>query len=161
MFSCCNFFIFEAKSLICSLVGAFLSTLTRHSLVLVPSLFQSSADVNLHFPCPNSASVLSSCYSWYLLTWNCLQLEFCDNDQFKALVNMTTVLVSLNTAFCQYLSHVSSNVESLCLLVVFPAHSNPNNSLLILLQISLLFVCTCSHSLIHPRLIISSVFWLE
>ena len=33
------------------------------SLVLVPSLFRSSAVVNLHFSCPNSASVLSTCHS--------------------------------------------------------------------------------------------------
>ena len=43
----------------------------RHRLVLVPSLFRSSAVVKLHFSCLNSASVLSSCYSWYFLTWNC------------------------------------------------------------------------------------------
>ena len=82
MRSCYNSFIFEAKSLICSLVGAFL-LLSRGYLVLVPSLFRSSAVVNVHFLCPISASVLSSCYSWYLWTWNCLQLEFSDNHRLK------------------------------------------------------------------------------
>ena len=48
--------------------GSISCTLTRRSLVLVLSLFQSSVVVNLHVSCPNSASVLSSCYSWYLLT---------------------------------------------------------------------------------------------
>ena len=63
MRSCCNSFISEAKSLIFSLVGAFLLLFTRRSLVLVPSLFRSSAVVNFHFLCSKSASVLSSCYS--------------------------------------------------------------------------------------------------
>ena len=63
--------------------GNISSTLTRRSLILVPSLFESSAVVNLHFSCPNVASVLSLCYSWYLLTWNCLQLQFSDNDRFN------------------------------------------------------------------------------
>ena len=52
-------------------------------MFLMPSLFSSSAVVNLHFFCPKSASVLSSCYSWYQLTWNSLQLEFSVNDWFK------------------------------------------------------------------------------
>ena len=63
--------------------GSISFTLTRHSLVLVLSLFRSSAVVNLYFLCPKSASVLSSCYSWYFWTWNCLQLEFSDNHRFK------------------------------------------------------------------------------
>ena len=60
--------------------GSISSTLTGRSLILVPNLFRSSGVVNLHFLCPNSASVISSCYCWHLLTWNCLQLEFSDND---------------------------------------------------------------------------------
>ena len=48
--------------------GSISCPLTRRSLVLILSLFQSSVVVNLHVSCPNSASVLSSCYSWYLLT---------------------------------------------------------------------------------------------
>ena len=55
--------------------------------------------VNLHFLCPNSASVLSSCYSWYQFTWNCLQLEFSENHRLKAGVNVKAVFTSLNTAF--------------------------------------------------------------
>ena len=82
--------------------GSISSTLTR-SLVLVTSLFLSSAVVNSHFSCPNSASVLSSYYSRYLLTWNCLQLEFSDNDRFKAGVHVRAVFMSLNTAFLNIL----------------------------------------------------------
>ena len=40
--------------------GSISFTLTRRSLVLVPSLFRSSAVVNFHFLCQKSASVLSS-----------------------------------------------------------------------------------------------------
>ena len=50
-------------------------------------LTRSSAVVSLHFSCPNLASVFSSCYSWHLLTWSCLQLEFSDNDRFKMAQN--------------------------------------------------------------------------
>ena len=74
----CNFFIFEAKSLICCLVGQFL-LLSRGLIIALfwcQVCFRSSAVVNLHFSCPNSASVFSSCYSGYQLTWNCLQLEY-------------------------------------------------------------------------------------
>ena len=71
-----NFFIFEAKSLICSLVGAFLWLSRGVASLWCQVCFRSSVVVNLHFSCPNSASVLSSCYSWYQFTWNCLQLEF-------------------------------------------------------------------------------------
>ena len=53
-----------------------------------------SVVVNLH-----PASVLSSCYSWYQFTWNCLQLEFSENHWFKAGVNVKAVFTSLNTAF--------------------------------------------------------------
>ena len=86
MRSFCNFFIVEAKSLICSLVGAFL-LLSRGiaSFWGVPSLFRSSSVVNLQFSYANSASVLRSRYSWYLLTWNCLQFEFSDKGRFKSL----------------------------------------------------------------------------
>ena len=79
--------------------GSISPTLTRFGLVLVPSLFRFSAVVNLHFSFPNSASVLSSCYFWYLLTWNCLQLKFTANDLFTARVHMKAVLTSLNMAF--------------------------------------------------------------
>ena len=78
MRSCCNFFISEAivnranyaeaKSLICSLVEAFL---LLGGLALVPIMFRFSAVVNLHFSCPNSASVMSSCYS-YTVQFICL-----------------------------------------------------------------------------------------
>ena len=74
-----NFFIFEAKSLICSLVGAFLWLSRGVASLRCQVCFRSSVVVNLHFSCPNSASVLSSCYSWYQFTWNCLQLEFSEN----------------------------------------------------------------------------------
>ena len=78
-----NFFIFEAKSLICSLVGAFLWLSRGVASLWCQVCFRSSVVVNLHFSCPNSASVLSSCYSWYQFTWNCLQLEFSENHWFK------------------------------------------------------------------------------
>ena len=100
MRSCCNPFIFDAKSLDLLPCGSISFTLTRRSLVLVPSLFQSVLCCGkFTFLCSNSASVLSSCYSWYLLIWNCLQLEFSDNDRFKAGVHVKAVLTSLNTAF--------------------------------------------------------------
>ena len=79
-----NFFIFEAKSLICSLVGAFLWLSRGVASLWCQVCFRSSVVVNLHFWCPNSASVLSSCYSWYQFTWKCLQLEFSENHWFKA-----------------------------------------------------------------------------
>ena len=66
--------------------------------VLVPRLFRSAAVVNFHYSRPNSASVLSSCYSWYLLIWNCLQLKFGGNNRFNAEVHVKAVLTSLNTA---------------------------------------------------------------
>ena len=94
-----NFFIFEAKSLICSLVGAFLWLSRGVASLWCQVCFRSSVVVNLHFSCPNSASVLSSCYSWYQFTWNCLQLEFSENHWFKAGVNVKAVFTSLNTAF--------------------------------------------------------------
>ena len=78
-----NFFIFEAKSLICSLVGAFLWLSRGVASLWCQVCFRSSVVVNLHFSCPNSTSVLSSCYSWYQFTWNCLQLEFSENHWFK------------------------------------------------------------------------------
>ena len=84
MRSCCNFFIFEAKSLICSLVGAFL-LLSRG----VPRFGAKFVFV----------LVLSSCYSWYQLTWNSLQLEFSVNDRFKAWFHLKVVFTSLNVAF--------------------------------------------------------------
>ena len=84
------------------------STPMRRSLVLVPSLFRPSAVVNWHFSCPNSTSVLSSFYSWYFWIWNCLQLEFSDNDRLQAGVHVKAVL-----PFCQYFGHVSSNAKSL------------------------------------------------
>ena len=64
--------------------GSTSSTLTTSFWCQVCFCF--SAVVNLHFSCPKSASVLSSYYSWYQLTWNCLQLEFSVNDRFKAFV---------------------------------------------------------------------------
>ena len=91
--------------------GSICSTPTRLR-VLVPSLFRFSAVVNLHFSCPKSTSVLSSCFSWHLWTWNCLQVEFSDNDRFKAGVHVKAVLTSLNTAFCQYLGRVSNNTPT-------------------------------------------------
>ena len=99
MLSYSNFFIFEAKSLICSLVGAFLWLSRGVASLWCQVCFGSSAVVNLHFSCSNSASVLSSCYSWYQLTWNCLQLEFSENHRFKAGVHVKAVFTSLNTAF--------------------------------------------------------------
>ena len=110
-----NLFIFEAKSLICSLVRAFLSLSRGVASLSCQVCFRSSAVVNLHFPCPNSASVLSSCYSWYQLTWNCLQLEFSENHRFKAGVHVKAVSRRLTRPFRQYLGHVSSNAKSLCL----------------------------------------------
>ena len=94
-----NVFIFEAKSLICSLVGAFLWLSRGVASLWCQVCFPSSVVVNLHFSCPNSASVLSSCYSWYQFTWNFLQLEFSENHWFKAGVNVKAVFTSLNTAF--------------------------------------------------------------
>ena len=49
MRSCCNSIIFEAKKAHLLPCGGISFTLTRRSLVLVPSLFRSSAVVNLHF----------------------------------------------------------------------------------------------------------------
>ena len=43
-----------------------------------------------------------------------LQLEFSDNDRFKAGVHVKAVLTSLNTAFLPF-CHVLSNAKSLCL----------------------------------------------
>ena len=63
--------------------GSISFSLTRRSLVLVPSLFRSSAVVNLHFSCPKSVTVLSSCY-------------FSDDDRFKAGVHVKAVFMSLN-----------------------------------------------------------------
>lgn len=79
--------------------GSISSTLKRRGLALVPSLFRSSVVVNLHVSCPNSTSVLSSSYSWQILTWNCLQLEYSDNGWFKAGLHAKAVLTSLNTTF--------------------------------------------------------------
>ena len=53
---------------------------------------------------PNSVSELSSCCSWYLLTWNCLQLEFSDNDWFKAEVHVKAVSPSSSITFQETLN---------------------------------------------------------
>ena len=90
-----NFFIFEAKSLVCSLVGAFLWLSRGVASLWCQVCFRSSVVVNLHFSCPNSASVLSSCYSWYQFTWNCLQLEFSENHWFKSYVPVKSKLEHL------------------------------------------------------------------
>lgn len=99
MYSYSNFFILEAKKPHLLPCGSISSTLKRRGLALVPSLFRSSVVVNLHVSCPNSTSVLSSSYSWQILTWNCLQLEYSDNGWFKAGLHAKAVLTSLNTTF--------------------------------------------------------------
>ena len=63
MRSYCNFFIFEANRLICSLVGAFLLLSRGGASFWCQVCLRFFDVVNLHFSCPNSASVLSSCYS--------------------------------------------------------------------------------------------------
>ena len=63
--------------------GSISSSLRRCSLVLVLSLFWSSAMESLHYSCPNSAVVLNWCYFQYISTLNCLKLEFSDNDRFN------------------------------------------------------------------------------
>ena len=78
-------------SLICSLVGVFLWLSRGIASFWCQVFFRSSAVVNSDYSCPNSASVLSSCFSWYQLTWNCLQLEFSDNYRFKAGVHVKAV----------------------------------------------------------------------
>ena len=54
--------------------GSITFTLTRRSLVLMPSLFRCYC--KFKFLCPSSASLLSSCYSWYLWTWYFYSLNF-------------------------------------------------------------------------------------
>ena len=83
--SCCNFFIFEVKSLILLHCGSISSSLTRRSLVLVPSLFRFSAVVNLHFsdnnrPFPSSHVPLSQSESKFetilmTMTLICLKMK--------------------------------------------------------------------------------------
>ena len=89
-------------------------TLTRRSLVLMPSLFRYSAVVNLNF----CVQVRQVCWARTILDIFeldiFLQLEFSDNDRFKAGVHVKAVLTSLNTAFLPF-CHVLSNAKSLCL----------------------------------------------
>ena len=96
-----QFLYIWGKSLICSLVivGAFLLLSRGVASFWCQVCFCSSAVVNWHFSCPKSASVLGLCYSWYQLTWNCLQLEFSVNDRFKAGFHLKAVFTSLNVAF--------------------------------------------------------------
>ena len=108
-------FYLKQKASLGSLVGAFLWLSRGVASLWCQVCFRSSVVVNLHFSRPNSASVLSSCYSWYQFTWNCLHLEFSENHWFKAGVNVKAVFTSLTRPFCQYLGHVSSNAKSLCL----------------------------------------------
>ena len=102
--SCCNSFIFEAKSLICSFVGAFLLLSRGVASFWCQVCFRSSVVVNLHFSCRKSASVFSSCYSWYELTSNCLQLDFSVNDRFKAGFHLKAVFHVAQRGLCANIS---------------------------------------------------------
>ena len=93
MRSCCHSSIFEAKSLNCSIVGAF--------LLLSRGVGFGAKFVSVLCCCKFTfyifcvlfrQAVFSSCYSWYLSTWNCLQLEFSDNHRLKAGLHLKAVL---------------------------------------------------------------------
>ena len=61
----CSFITISLYIFFFWLVGAFLWLSRGVASLWCQVCFRSSVVVNLHFSCPNSASVLSSCYSWY------------------------------------------------------------------------------------------------
>ena len=93
MRSCCNFFIFEAKCLICSLVGAIL-LLSRFGAKFVFVLC-CNCKFTL-FVSKISKRVELVLFTWYQFAWNSLQLEFSVNDRFKAGFHLKAVFTSLN-----------------------------------------------------------------